>query len=139
MCPHTAVIVAPAIVGALLLKGLALTALFVVLHHHEKKERTALKRLEASKAHVEEQTVIIENRGPQGGTAGFAEVVTTGPAGTQVTTTPTTAGGAVVVSTAPAGVSGGIVTVEPGKTAIVKAEHPVGKPEEAKIVSTTHQ
>ncbi|TKX25568.1 hypothetical protein C1H76_2218 [Elsinoe australis] len=140
MCPSkTAVIVAPAVIGGLLLKGLAIAGLFALLHRHERRERRALAELEPLSSHIEEKTVIIENRGPLGGTAGVAEVVTTGPAGTQVTTSPTTTGGAVVVSTTSAGIPGGTVTVDPGKTTIVKAEHPVGKPEEAKIVSTTHQ
>ncbi|KAF4552329.1 Hypothetical protein D9617_10g073100 [Elsinoe fawcettii] len=139
MCSHTAVIV-PAVLGGVAVKLAIVGGLIGWLRHHEHKERRALANLEQSfKGHVEEKTVIIENRGPQGGAAGVAEVVTTGPSGTAVTSTPTVAGGAVVVSTTTAGIPGGIVTVEPGKTATVKAEHPVGKPEEAKIVSTTHQ
>ncbi|GAM90928.1 hypothetical protein ANO11243_089750 [Dothideomycetidae sp. 11243] len=123
-------------------KILGLTGLMLVLHSKEKKERQKLAAAIAgtprnSPAMVE-KTVIIENKGPQGGTAGVAEVVTTGPAGTQVTTMPTIVGGAAIVSTTAAGIPGGSVTVEPGKLAVVKAEHPPGRPEEAKIVSTTH-
>ncbi|KAF2226590.1 hypothetical protein BDZ85DRAFT_278532 [Elsinoe ampelina] len=143
MCGHhtsLAVIVVPAVLGGLALKLAIIGGLVGWLRHHEHKERRTLANLEQSaKTHIEEKTVIIENRGPQGGAVGVAEVITTGPAGTAVTTSPTVAGGAVIVSTTTAGIPGGVVKVEPGKTAIVKAEHPVGKPEEAKIVSTTHQ
>ena len=147
MCPsHTShAVIAGAAVGAgLLLNGIGFLTLFGVLRHVEKKEKAKLRQAQALAAAsstgslaIEQKTVIIENRGPQGGTAGVAEVVTTGPAGTQVSTVPTTVGGAAIVSTTTAGIPGHQVTVEPGKTATIIAEHPVGKPEEVKVVSTT--
>ncbi|KAF2151360.1 hypothetical protein K461DRAFT_171923 [Myriangium duriaei CBS 260.36] len=139
MCPNkTAFLAAPLTLVAANLLGFV--GLFIALHRLEKKERRkladAVQAASSSSPHVE-KTVIVENKGPQRGNPGEAEVVITGPSGTQMNTVTTIPGGPAVVSTAPAGIPGGTVTVDPGKVTVVKAEHPPGKPEEAKIVSTT--
>ena len=130
-------IVAGSALGALLLAGLGTSLAIILLHHVEKKERRALERAETTHQNLVEQTVVVENKGAVAGTAGVAEVVTTGPSGTTVSTVPTAVGGAAVVSTAAAGIPGGVVSVEPGQKAIVTSEHPVGEPSKSVIVGTT--
>jgi len=140
MCHSKGAVVGAALGGGLLLNILGLLGALGFLHHTEKKERRALAAAVSSSTdslELEEKTIVIDNRGPQGGPAGVAEIVTSGPSGTQTTTVPTMSGGAAIVSTTAAGIPGGTVKVEPGQTMIVKAEHPVGRPEDAKIVSTT--
>ena len=143
----SAAYVAPVVVTSLWILGniVGLAALITVLKRLEKKDRQKLAEAQAynraggapvEQKRMEQKTVIVENRGQQGGQAVTAEVVATGPNGTTVARVPTASGGAATVSTAEAGVAG-TVTVEPGKTVVVKAEHPPGKPEETKIVSTT--
>ena len=144
MC-HRAPFLAGVVLGPLLASGLLLGTLAAILHHIEKKER---RRAEAGRRQsvssdtagpsTVSKTVIVENRGSIGGTSGVAEVVTTGPHGTLVTTVPTAASGVAVVSTQAAGVPG-TVSVEPGRKAIITAEHPVGQPEQAVVTSTTRQ
>lgn len=87
---------------------------------------------------VETKKVVIQNRG-KAGEQGMAEVVVTGPNGTQTLSTPSYPNGAISINTTQAGIPGGQIVVEEGKTAIVTGEHPLGRPEEIMIVSTEHK
>ena len=138
LCARGAII-GSALGGALLSQALLALLLLSLLRHQERKERRraeeGLKRTvppQAADPGKLTKTVVIENRGPIGGTPGLAEIVTTGPNGTQVSSIPTAASGVAIVSTVPAGLPG-TVSVEPGKKAIVTAEHPIGLPEQAVV------
>ena len=128
------------VLGSLILPFLLAGPLLGLLHHKEKRERRKLNESadQTSILVPEQKTVTVENRGPIGGTAGVAEIVTTGPTGTTVSTVPTAASGAAIVSTATTGVPGS-VSVDPGRTVVVTAEHPPGRPEEAVVTNTTHK
>jgi len=139
-CGKFAYIGAP-IIGVLLVKGVVVSLLVAALRHTEKKERlraeAGLKRSGPAETAGPgpgklTKKVVVENRGSIEGTPGLAEIVTTGPSGTQVSTIPTAASGVAIVSTLSAGIPG-TVSVEPGKKAIVTAEHPVGLPEQTVV------
>ena len=87
---------------------------------------------------LETITVVVENHGSVGGTAGVAEIHITGPKGSLVTTAPINAAGVALVSTESAGIPG-TVAVNPGKRVFVISEHPVGKPEEAVVTQKEEQ
>jgi len=87
----------------------------------------------------------VENKGTTGQTPGIHEIVTTGPAGTVVTSAPETASGAAVISAAAVGAAAGpgaaraiesstVSTLQAGQTAVLTTEHPKDKPTEAVII-----
>lgn len=122
-------------IGFCLLNGCFWGGLLGFLHRKEKKEKALLEAEVADyNSKFETKSIVVEHRGN--------EIVSTGPSltGQGQVTYPVQANetGATKVPLAPFGLRE-TLAVDIGKTVVVTAEHPVGKPEEASVVKAVQQ